>query len=168
MSFLTRAGSTNHFYGNSIIAANPTMMDINCGYVDGSGVHEETNCGTSPLVWTDNLFLGYNDPSAGDQPGLWYFDPGAGGSLVVNSSYNYEYGIRNGDNCGSNNVTCNDPKLVNEPAQPWPGSEGALDNFNFTPSSSSPLIGAGIFVPGLTTDYNGTTRPNPPSIGGVE
>jgi len=168
MSFLTRAGSTNHFYGNSLIGANATMLDINCGYVDGGGVHEETNCTTAPLVWTDNLFMGYVDPDNGSQPGLWYFDPGAGGSLVLNASYDDEFGVRDGDTCGTNHILCSDPLLTSEPAEPWPGSEAALDNFNFTPTSGSPLVGAGIAVTGLTTDYNGTTRPNPPSMGGVE
>jgi hypothetical protein len=176
IAFLTRAGSTNHFYGNTIIAANATIMDANCGYVDGGGVHEETNCGTSPLVWTDNNILGYVGPANGGQaPGLWFFDPGAGGSLVLTSSLNNEFGIRNGDTCGSNTITCVDPQLVSEPAQTWPGSEAALDVFDptatgssFFPATGSPLIGAGTPISGLTADYHGVTRPSHPTIGAVE
>jgi len=37
-----------------------------------------------------------------------------------------------------------------------------------SPTSSSPVIGAGIHIPAVTTDYYGTTRPNPPSIGAIE
>ena len=176
IAFLTRAGSTNHFYGNTIIAANATIMDANCGYVDAGGVHQETNCGTSPLVWTDNNILGYIGPANGGQaPGLWYFDPGAGGSLVLTSSLNNEFGIRNGDTCGTNTITCVDPLLVSEPAHPWPGSEAALDVFDpiatgssFYPATGSPLIGAGTAVSGLTTDYHGVTRPSHPTIGAIE
>jgi hypothetical protein len=176
ISILTRAGSTNHFYGNTIIAANQTILDANCGYVDGAGGHEETNCGTSPLVWTGNNILGYVGPANGGQaPGLWYFNPGAGGSLVLTSSLNNEFGIRNGDTCGTNTITCVDPQLVSEPAQTWPGSEAALDAFDptatgssFYPATGSPLIGAGTTISGLTTDYHGVTRPSHPTIGAVE
>lgn len=177
-AFLTRANNTNHYYGNTIIAANATMMDINCGFVDAGGVHEETNCGTSPLIWKDNNFLGYTDPILGQQPGLWFFDPGAGGSLVLSASFNNYFGVRNitPDICGTNNITCNDPKQQSQPAEPWPGSEAALDAYNpfggagnsFYLSTLSPLPGAGTTLGGLTLDYYGTTRSSPPSLGGVE
>ncbi len=63
---------------------------------------------------------------------------------------------------------CSDPSLVTEPAQgAWP-PETVFDNFNFHPSATSPLIGAGTPASGMTTDYYGVTRPNPPSIGAVE
>jgi len=69
--------------------------------------------------------------------------------------------------------TCDtqDPLFVNEPANSMTTSISAetdLDNFNFTPSSSSPANGAGVTIPGLTTDFNGNTRPSPPSIGAIE
>lgn len=173
---LTRAGSTNRFIGNTIIAAAATVVDYNCGYyTTGNVFNQETNCSTSPLIWTNNIILGYNDPSVGAAPGLWYLDPGAQGSMVVTSSYNNEYGIRNVDKCGVNNITCSDPLLLNEPVLPWPGSEAALDVFNpfvggnsFYPTSGSPLIGAGTAVGDLTTDYYGVTQPNPPTIGAVQ
>ena len=178
IAFLTRASSTNHFYGNTIVAANPTVLDINCGFVDTGGTHEETNCNTSPLIWTDNDFIGYTVPFLGTQPGMWFFDPGAGGSLVLTSSYNNYFGLRSlsPDACGVNNITCNDPLQVSEPAQPWPGSQTALDAFNplagsgnsFYPTSGSPLVGAGVTIGSLVTDYYAVTRPSPPTIGAVE
>ena len=172
---ITRAGSTNNFIGNTIIAANPTIVDYGCGYVTRTTFVPETNCNTSPLIWTNNNILGYVDPIVGTAPGLWYLDPTADGSLIVNSTYNNEYGIRLGDTC-SGNILCSDPLLVNEPAQTWPGSEAALDVFtptttgnSFYPTAlTSPLIGAGMAINGLTTDYYGVTRPTPPTIGAVE
>jgi hypothetical protein len=173
-SILTRAGSTMHFYGNTIIAASTTVVDFNCGYVDGTGPHEETNCQTSSLVWTGNNILGYKQPSANDLPGLWYFNPDAKGSLSVQSTYNNEFGIRNGDTCGVNNNTCVDPLLVGEPSQTWV-NEAALDVFNpslaanaFYPSSGSPLRGAGTPISGLPTDFYGAPRPTPSGLGAVE
>jgi hypothetical protein len=104
---------------------------------------------------------------------LYYADP----SILFTGLYNNEFGLKSGttDTCGTNNITCVDPLMVNEPAQPWPGSESALDVFNpfisnnsFYPTGSSPLIGAGTTIAGLTTDYYGTATTNPPMIGAVQ
>ncbi len=166
---LVQNGSKNYFYGNTTVMADPTGIDYDCGPAGGGA----TNCGAVVNLWQDNLFLGYTDPGLGSAPGLWYITPGT--NVVVTSTYNYEFGIRAGDQCGTNNVTCSDPLMVSEPASPWPGALTDLDVFNpfvsgnsFTPSSGSPLIGAGTAATGLTTDYNGKTRPNPPSIGAIE
>ena len=147
----------------------PTAMDLDCGPAGGGA----TNCGTVLNQWENNNFIGYTDPSSGLPPGLWYLTPGA--NIVITSSYNNEFGIRNGDTCGTNNITCVDPLLVNEPAVPWPGSITDLDVFNpfvsgnsFYPTSGSPLIGAGTPITGLTTDYYGVAQPNPPTIGAVQ
>jgi hypothetical protein len=173
-SILTRAGSTMHFYGNTIIAASTTVVDFNCGYVDATGTYQETNCQTSSLVWTGNNIVGYKQTSANDVPGLWYYNPAAKGSLSVQSTYNNEFGIRNGDTCGVNNNTCVDPLLVGEPSQTWV-SEAALDVFNpftagnsFYPTSGSPLRGVAPPITGLTTDFYGAPRPTPFGLGGVE
>ncbi len=60
------------------------------------------------------------------------------------------------------NAICDAPGLVDES---WPLHGYA----NVTPSSTSSRVsGAGVAIAGLTTDFNGSTRPNPPSIGAVE
>jgi hypothetical protein len=171
-AFDTNPGSTNYFYGNTVVSAAATIAEAGCGH-GGLG----TDCGSVPILWTDNIFLGYTDPNsywggAVEAPGLFYDDPGSGAVSV--GSYNVEYGIRNGDTCGGN-IICSDPLLMNEPAQSWPGSETALDVFNpfnagnsFEMTASSPANGTGATQSGLTTDYYGTTRQDPPSMGGVE
>jgi hypothetical protein len=168
IDILMQIGSKNYFYGNTIVMADSTGLDLNCGPAGGGA----TNCGSVLNLWENNNFLGYSYP--GDvPPGLWYIVPGS--NVVVTSAYNNESGVRNGDICGTNHITCADPLLVNEPARPWSGNQADLDVFNpfvagnsFTPSSGSPLKGAGTSITGLTTDYNGVTRSNPPSIGAVE
>jgi hypothetical protein len=106
-----------------------------------------------------------NFPYSAEAPGLYYT---GGDTLGIVGSHNVEYGIRNGDTCGSNGNICADPLLTNEPTQgAWP-PETALDNFNFHPTAGSPVSQAGASVSGLTSDYYGVTRPNPPSIGAVE
>jgi hypothetical protein len=39
---------------------------------------------------------------------------------------------------------------------------------NYGPLPGSPLVGAGIVLPGLTTDFSGEPRPSPPTIGALE
>jgi hypothetical protein len=168
ISMLTQVGSNNYFYDNTFVLADSTGIDSNCGPVGGGA----TNCGAVLNLWQNNSFLGYTQPG-GEASGLWYITPGS--NVVITSSYNDEFGIRNGDTCGANHVTCSDPLLTNEPAQPWPGDIGDLDVFNpfvagnaFHPTSGSPLIGAGTSISSVTTDFYGKVRPNPPTIGAVE
>jgi hypothetical protein len=84
--------------------------------------------------------------------------------------HNLYFNIRRG-NCPSLQAgeSCNklNPQFVNQPANPYI-NEPALDNFNFTPSSASPLIGAGIAIPSVLTDSAGLRRPARPVIGAIE
>lgn len=172
-SLITQAGSTQTFVGNTTILATNTGVDQNCGLVDShGGVTGGGTCGAVPNVWKDNVFLGYIDPNCsscgGLAPGLWF---AADSSISFTSTFNSEFGIRNGDPC-TGNILCTDPQLNSQPAQTWPGSEAALDIFSpsdvgFYPLAGSPLIGAGTPVGGLTDDYYGTSRPNPPWLGAV-
>ncbi len=43
-----------------------------------------------------------------------------------------------------------------------------MDHFNFHPLAGSPAVGHGVSVSGLTKDFFGVTRPNPPTIGAAE
>jgi hypothetical protein len=122
--------------------------------------------------FTNNIFLGYLDPSqpdySGEAPGLYYTTGSVGINLVA--THNVEFGVRN-DNCpsagGSGNI-CADPLLVGEPARATIPPESTLDNFNFHLTSNSPAIGAGATYPALpSTDYFGTVTSNPPVIGAV-
>jgi Putative Ig domain len=156
------ANSTTNIVNNTEVGYNPTIFDLHCITVG--------TCATAPYIFTNNITLGYTAPNGyggwgnTEAPGLYYLSDA---SNVVQASHNIEYGIRNGDTCGGN-ILCSDPQLVNEPAQGTIPPESVLDNFNFSPISTSPAIGVGITMPGLTTDYNGSTRANPPSIGAVE
>jgi hypothetical protein len=170
MAFMTRPGNISNFYGNTFVASNQTMFDLSCAYQDATGVYYETGC--NPLVWTDNNFLGYVGPAnSGQAPGLWYFDPNS--TIILQSSYNNEFGVRNGDACGTNNNTCVDPLQVAEPPQPWT-TEAALDVFDpsvvgnsFYLTPNSPLAAAGTPISGRTTDHYGAPLPTPPPIGAL-
>jgi hypothetical protein len=183
---LTRSGSTNDFYRNTFIGLGNIVYQVACGYYSiGNVFNSESNCSTASTIFKDNNMLGYTEP--GNEPTAFYCLLYANGSNCTNgttdtgismtNSYNNEYGLKGGttDTCAGS-TTCNDPLLVAEPAQPFPGTEADFDVFNpfagpgngFYPSSTSPLIGAGVAVSGLTTDYYGVLSANPPAIGAVQ
>ena len=60
---------------------------------------------------------------------------------------------------GETHFQCGDPLLV---------SESNVDALNPNITDASPAIANGITVSGISPDYNGTTRPNPPAIGAME
>jgi hypothetical protein len=162
------AGSTWLIANNTWVTSQPTVFDIACPAGNDPSTGLPFVCPSTVNV-TNNIFLGYVDPTniygPGVVPGLFYIE---NSSINVVSSHNVEYGMRN-DDCptgGAGNI-CLDPLLVNEPSQTWT-SESMLDNFNFTISNNSPAIGAGVAIPGLPTDYDGNPWKNPPSIGALE
>ena len=143
---------------NTIVSYAPTIIDVECAAV---------GCGGSTFTFENNIVIGYDNPAtytyggkAGGPAALYY--NGFTGATV--RSNNIFYGIGHNFNCptGYPNEYCTDPLLVNEPV--WSG-ESSLDNFNFNLTPGSPAKGAGISLPGVTTDYNGQVRTNPPSIG---
>jgi hypothetical protein len=163
------AGSVWNIENNTFITAQQILFYAGC-----SGA-TETSC-PATVNSTNNVFLGYDDPNNPYQGGstLYYFP----GSTTINASHNIEYGMVAGTGtCPStaNGMLCEDPKLLNEPAQPWPGTEGDLDVFNpfiannsFYPTSTSPLLGTGTTYSGIpSTDYYGVATTSPPVIGGV-
>jgi len=164
-------GSSFLFAGNTLVAYSATIFDLECA--------TSSTCGTTTFTFEDNIFLGWTPPvnyggwGSGSAPGLYY---SVDSSITITANYNVEYGIRNGDTCGTNHIVCSDPLLTNEPAQSWPTPvETSLDVFNpfntgnsFEQTSSSPSKYAGTAIGGLTTDYYGSARNSPPSMGGVE
>jgi len=154
------AGSTWVIANNTWVTYQPTTFDIACPV-------GRAPCASTVDV-TNNIFLGYNNPSnpyGAETPALYYIeDP----SITVVSSHNVEYGMRNGDcPASSGGNICLDPQFVNEPSQAW-ASEATLDNFNFSLTNASPAIGAGTtYSASPSTDYFGTATTNPPVIGAV-
>jgi hypothetical protein len=152
------------FMNNTFVDYVDTVVLLSCG---PSNNNQNGMCGTTPFVFTNNIFLGYYLNGA-LPPGLFYINDS---SVKVTQFNNIEYGNRaaTGEACGANGNICSDPLLVNAPIQQGWTDQTFLDNFNFNPTSSSPAIGAGTTYYGiLATDYNGKSRPNPPTIGAIE
>jgi hypothetical protein len=172
LSDYCRAGGNtvaiNSQQNSHVLFANNTMVDyldtvflLSCGTVK---TNHSGMCGTTPFVFTNNIFLGYHLSEA-EPPGLFYIDDR---SIKVTASHNIEYGNRSrtGETCDEN--ICSDPQLHGEPPQQAWTTQTFLDQFNFRPTSGSPANGRGVPVGGVTTDYFGSARTNPPSIGAIE
>jgi hypothetical protein len=183
VSFNFRHAGTALLANNTIVSYASTTFDIQCWDQAGEGSPNDNNtdCSAATLTFKNNLVLDYNDPLSNDYggnsgPGLFYFRDPIGTIIENNNLYS---GVAHGTltpskgyicPTGFSGDVCNiSPQFVNQP----PGNgqsfvESELDNFNFTLQNSSPAKKAGITIQGLTTDYNGTTRGSPPSIGAVE
>ena len=132
-------------------------------------------CPNANAVFQNNIVMGYADPlyapTGVTLPALFYLvnasmPPNDGWTVRTHNSYynlrpNY---IPNPLAAGEMNI---DPAFASEPGLNL-SAESQLDNFNFSLSSSSPDLNAGIFLPTILTDYAGYTRPNPPSIGALD
>lgn len=144
---------------NTIISYAPTTFDVACAVAD---------CSNSTFTFEDNIAMAYADPAydygGTVGPGLFYFGTPIGKVVRSNNLY-YGFGHNFGCPTGYPNEICGSPQFVNQPV--WTG-EQSLDNFNFHLSGGSPAIGAAIPIPGITLDFSGLTRANPPAIGAFE
>ncbi len=179
-----RQNSNYTIANNTIVSYSPTIFDISCWDSPGQGGNNN-GCGGATLNFFDNIVVGYDNPATynlgGLQggPGLWYFqEPAPNGSTsgqvigTINRSNNIYYGIGHGFTCptGYANEKCVTPDFVNQPtANGSSFTATELDSYNFNLATGSPATGTGITYTGVPAlDYNGATRPNPPSIGAVE
>ncbi len=159
-SYNFRQGGTATVANNTFVTYAPTIFDIGCW---------DASCSTSTSTFKNNIVLAYSNSAISDYggtsgPGLFYYGQSIGNVVRSNNLY---YGIGHGFTCptGFSAELCQNPLFVNQPT--WTG-ESSLDNFNFNITSGSPATGAGTPIPGLTLDYTGQTRGNPPSIGAYE
>jgi len=158
-AFYSAPNSSVLFAGNTTIGYSTIMFDLSCQSPNG--------CGSTPYVFRDNIMLGFLQPTYNPQfaqpPAVYYLSDD---SDNVIEDHNVYYNTHNID-CPSQGDICSDPLFVNEPPLTVV-SESQFDNFNFSLSSNSPAIGAGVAISGLTTDLDGNPRANPPSDGAIE
>lgn len=154
-------GSAITLENNTSVGYGTTMYDFECAY-------DAPNCVSNgaTLVFVNNISKGYPDPGNSNQlaAGIYF---GAGnplgnpGSLMTNNLWNT---MANGcptSAAGSaeRNYICADPLLA---------GESNLNSINPNLTSASPAIGAGLAISGITTDFSGAIRPNPPAVGALE
>jgi len=158
--FFSAANSTVLFSNNTTVGYSATVFDVSC--------QASNACGSTHFAFRNNIVLGFLNPKymTGEVPGLFYFGDK---SVNINSDHAVYFNLRSKP-CplvGHSDLICATPGLVNQPPSTLT-SESQLDNFNFHPKPGSPAVAHGEPINGLTTDYYGVTRPNPPSIGAVE
>ena len=145
---------------NTSVGYGTTMYDFECAY-------GAPNCATNgaTIVFVNNISKGYPDPGTGVQASGMYFGAGNpfanAGSVMTNNLWDT---LQTGCPASATAAyekkpVCSDPLLV---------GESNINAINPGLTSGSPAIGAGLAISGITTDYNGSTRPNPPALGAFE
>ena len=153
-AFVTPRNSRLFVANNTVVAYSATIFDLACQPVN--------TCDSTSFNFTNNILLGYYLKGTGP-PGLFYLEDH---SIRITGGHNINFGNRPLTTCSVD--ICSDPRLLNEPPQQAWTSPSFLDNLDFHPASGSPANGRGIALSGVTTDYYGSVRPNPPSVGAVE
>lgn len=160
----SRAWSRIAVSNNSLQTAQVVAIDSACNDVMGCSTLTSINS----YVMQNNVFAGFidtNNPSGGSTPGLYFETRATPWVWNNNLSYNVT-----GTPSGSGNLWATNPLVTTliPNISTFSGESNAL-SWNFQPTSSSPVLGAGVHNSNTpTTDYAGTTRPNPPSIGALE
>jgi hypothetical protein len=155
-AFYSAANSSVLFAFNTTVGYSATMFDMACQVPNA--------CSSTPYIFRDNIMLGFLQPTYNSEtPGLYYYSDS---SDAVTEDHNLYFNMRNGG-CSSPGDICSDPLFVGEPPLTV-ATESQFDNFNFNLSSTSPAIGTGIAISGITTDFNGSLRADPPAIGAME
>jgi hypothetical protein len=162
-----------YWQDNTVLSSGDLAVQITCG----SGGQTCTT-GTPVLVFQNNVFIGFQISTANGYPSNWptlglyptpiYF-AGISETLTNPGSafdHNSTYHARTNWACpnaahGEIHAMCGDPGLTDET---W----HLYGYGDMSPVSNSPIIGAGIAIPGITTDFNGTKRPDPPAAGALE
>ncbi|WP_158943832.1 putative Ig domain-containing protein [Granulicella sp. S190] len=164
-----RDGGTTTVENNTIVSYAPVTVDASC-WGTGTDAQGTGTCNNSNFIFKNNIVMGYDNSATYDLggqaggPAAIYFDEPIGHVTRTNNLF---YGIGHNFACptGFSNELCADPLFT---SQPTFTSESSLDNFNFQLTTGSPALHLGVAISGLTTDYTGATRANPPSIGAYE
>ena len=154
-SMTSAANTTIIMENNTSVGYGNVMYDFTCNIFLSS-------CPGAMIVFKNNLSLGFQDPSSGQFASGVFLNTGITSANIAPSSNNLWFNIRTG---------CPDPSLIDTAFQcgdPLLVAESNVNAINPNLTGGSPAIANGIFISGITTDYNGIARPNPPSIGAFE
>jgi parallel beta-helix repeat protein len=131
---------------NFVVAFNTFYnQSVNAIYIDGDPGHSNT-------VIEDNVF----DAGAGGQ--LFHEYNSSGGLAGIYFNHNLWYGGSPGVAAGPGDVYVN-PQFVNP---------GGTDPADYRLGAASPALGAGVSIPGVSTDYFGASRGLYADLGAVE
>jgi hypothetical protein len=159
-AFQMNNGQTLTLENNTSLGYGAVMYDFDCAY--------GATCTTGvKIIFENNVNIGFPDPQKGNAlpsglyPNMGGVDPfnNVGSSVNHNAWYSMKYNNLCPQDPKETNAVCGDPQLA---------GETDITNVNAHVGAKSPLIKAGIAIPGITTDAAGVARPNPPTIGAYE
>lgn len=156
----------------NVIPGTSTDVQFNTIYAYGTiGTEVEYGTGdhgaTNVMKYDDNIFVGFFYPVTGENPTPIFGNNGLGMLTNPGSSWSHNsyFGYRTNWTCPNGSETgalCVSPALVTTTMPDYGYA-------NFAPATTgSSVYHAGVALAGITTDYNGTTRNNPPTIGACE
>lgn len=162
----TRAWTIANLTNISSMTGFDVFISNNCS--DGIGCQALPS--VAEFTIQNSNFVGFVDPAGNNALPAIYFN-GSNVSPAWTYLNNNGYRTSSVPWSGSGNVTVN-PQIVtiiNDVSPAGPIGEAATLNWNMNLLTGSPMIGAGIENAATPTlDFNGNTRPNPPSIGAYE
>jgi hypothetical protein len=165
-AFQLNTTTTVTLENNTSVGYGTTMYDVEC-----SGAAGQSACaaGGAKFVFKNNISLGFPDPGNSSRlPSGFFLGTGVTTAIFTGTSpsNNLWFHMFSSTGCPDSVIVptptanqCGDPLLV---------GETNIDATDPNVTGSSPALAHGVTVSGVTLDYNGTTRPNPPAIGGFE
>jgi hypothetical protein len=153
-------GTTSLFEYNTIYAGGNIGLEIEPWDAGPSWA------GTELFKYVDNAFLGFYNSGHGSNATPIYSNVSLAPLTYAGSSWTHNATFHGGSwSCpmpGESSAVCGDPGLVDE-------TYHSYGYGNMAPGySSSPVLGSGVSLPGITVDQMGQTRGNPPSVGAYE
>ncbi len=150
-------GQPSVYQNNTMITGGAVGVEVEYGASDQGA--------TNTMLYNNNIFIGYLNAGSGEYPSPIYSNSNL--NMLTNPGASWTNNDYLGQkwtcpHSGESNAICTDPGLVDETLH-------AYGYGNMTPASStSAVVGKGVAIPSVTVDYNGVTRPNPPTIGALE
>jgi hypothetical protein len=159
-SFQENNGTVITMENNTSVGYGTTMYDVGCAAL-------APNCFSNgaTFVFKNNISKGYADPGNGNRLASGFYFGMGNPFANAGSAADHNLWSTMDEGCPDSVIgiekiyTCADPGLV---------SESNINAINPNLTSSSAAINSGIAISGITTDFNGKTRANPPAIGAIE
>jgi len=151
MNLTSGAATTITVQNNTTVGYGDTTWVFTCSAF-------VTNCNGSTILFNNNLSLAFPLPSSGTFSAGGFLGTGITTANIPSPTHNLWFNMRTGcpdSVIGDTIAQCGDPLLV---------SESNVNAINPNLTSSSPAIANGLHIAGITTDFNGAIRPNPPAI----
>ncbi|NYF90957.1 beta strand repeat-containing protein [Tunturibacter empetritectus] len=161
-AFQMNGGTVITLENNTSVGYGTTMFDLECAV-------QAPNCVAdgARFIFRNNINKGYPDAGNGNRlaSGIYL----GAGNVFANSGSAIDHNLWSTMNtgCPDNSVTAGYEKIYTC-GDPAFASETDVNHFDPHLTSSSAAINSGIAISGITTDYNGATRANPPAIGAME